>query len=793
MAEQRSTIDGFCIDCHNDIEKVSGLSLESLRLSDIDEHRETWERVVRKLRAGMMPPADGGPRPDAETYENLMTFVETELDRTSELVVPPPGLHRLNRVEYANAVRDLLSVEFDPATYLPPDDSSNGFDNQAGALSLSPALLEAYLTTSGKLARLALGTATEPTQAVYRVPEDRTQDYHVEGLPFGTRGGTLFEHHFPADGEYNIKIFSVNLGNMGNFRPFGDVDGEELIVLVDGEEVGRFDWDEEFSGGFSGQLQTLDVQVPITAGPHEIGVTFLARNYAPLLDLNDKFERSTIETGGLPGFTFYPHIGRVRIEGPYNAEPPEMSPSREKIFVCHPDDGAEPAACAERIVERLARLGYRGHATSADIDTLMSFYESGSERGGFESGVESVVERVLTDPKFLYRAEQPPADLGPGEIYEISDLELASRLSFFLWSSLPDDELLTLAEQDRLGEPDVLREQVRRMLADPRSEAFTKNFAGQWLALRNLEGHQPVVDLFPDFDDNLRQAFRRETELLFDSLIRENRSAMELLTADYTFVNERLAKHYGIEGVKGSRFRRVELGLEHDARRGLLGKGSVLTVSSQPVRTSPVIRGFWVLQNVLGVTPPPPPPDVPELEPSEEDVAGNEAQPTLREQLEEHRANPACEGCHLLMDPIGFALEPFDATGKYRTEDSGNPIDPTGVMYDGTPIEGPADLRDFLLRYQERYLRNVAEKMLTYALGRGVEYYDMPVVRDIVEQAGEHDYRFQELILAVVESDAFRKNMTAEESARVAARDGAGEPEAEAATQSRREEPERDR
>lgn len=763
VAQHSSVVNGFCLDCHNDVEQVANLSLERLEMAAVADDPETWEKVVRKLRGGMMPPADG-PRPDPEEYLALTEFLEREIDSAYEPMLPAPGLHRMNRAEYANAIRDLLALELDATDFLPADDSSRGFDNQAGTLGLSPALLEAYLGAAGKISRLAIGNATTPTQTMYRVAEDTTQNYHVEGLPFGTRGGVVVDHHFPADAEYEIKIFSVNLGNMGNFRPFGEVRGEQLEVLLDGERVQLFDWDEEFNigrgfGGGTGQLQTIDVRIPVTAGPHKLGVTFLASNYAPLLDLNDAFERSTIETGGLPGFTFYPHVGSVRIDGPYNARGAVQTPSRERIFVCDPSSVDEEAACAERILQTLARHAYRGFATEDDLATLMDFYTLGRDGGTFDTGIEMALQRMLAEPKFLYRVEAEPVELAAGAAYGLGDLELASRLSFFLWSSIPDDELLTLGEQGRLSDPEVLEQQVRRMLDDPRSVALTQNFAGQWLALRNLDGHAPVVDQYPDFDDNLRQAFRRETELLFDSMIRENRSVLELLTADYTFVNDRLAKHYGIPGVQGSRFRRVELGDEFDERRGLLGKGSVLTVSSQPGRTSPVMRGNWILSNVIGIPAPDPPDDVPPLEAKAADAAGNTRQPTIREQYEEHRANPACQGCHKLMDPFGFALEPFDATGRLRTTDNGNPIDSTSVMYDGTPVSGPAGIREFLLKYSDQFVRNVTEKMLTYALGRGVEYYDMPVVRSIVAEAAKDDYRFQSMILAVVNSEPFRMNM----------------------------------
>jgi hypothetical protein len=768
VAEYGSTIRSYCTDCHNDAERVADLSLERLELAAVASDRATWEKVVRKLRGGMMPPE--GPRPEPEEYRALTEFIEGELDAAYVPRLPAPGLHRLNRAEYGNAIRDLLGLQVDATDFLPPDDSSRGFDNQAGTLGLSPALLEAYLSAAGKIGRLAVGNVTSPTQTMYRVAEDTTQNYHVEGLPFGTRGGILVEHFFPVDGEYNLKIFSVNLGNMGNFRPFGEVRGEQLEILLDGERLELIDWDRHFGRGFGGgQLRTIDLRVPITAGPHEIGVTFLATNYAPLLDLNNAFERSTIETGGLPGFTFYPHIGSLRVDGPYNAARADQTPSREKIFTCRPETPAEEPVCAREIVTSLARLAYRGTGTQEDIDTLMEFYAAGREQGTFDTGIEMAVQRMLAEPKFIYRAETVPQNAPPGEPYELSDLELASRLSFFLWSSIPDDELLTLAESGRLGEPDVLEQQVLRMIDDPRSAAMTENFAGQWLALRNLEGHAPVVDEFPDFDDNLRQAFRREMKLFFDSIIREDRSILDLLTADYTFVNDRLAKHYGIPGVQGSRFRRVELTDEFDERRGLLGKGSVLTVSSQPGRTSPVIRGNWVLSTIIGIPAPDPPPDVPELEAQPADAAGNHREPSLREQLEMHRDNPACMGCHKLMDPFGFALESFDATGRWRDEDNGNPIVTESVLYDGTPVEGLADVREFLVGHADQFARNVAENMLIYALGRGVEYYDMPVVRSIVEQAAENDYRFSSLILAVVNSRPFRMNMQQDQEASASA------------------------
>jgi hypothetical protein len=495
VAKHTATISKFCLDCHNDNDKTGGLSLEKRSLADVRADAAVWEQALRKLGSGMMPPRDGGKRPDPATYADIIHWLSTELDRGYKPHFPAPGAHRMNRAEYANAVRDLTGIEVDAAQFLPSDDSSRGFDNQAGALAFSPALLEAYLSAAGKISRMALGDIDSPVQTTYRVATDTTQNYHVEGLPFGTRGGLLVSHYFPVDGEYTFKVFSVNLGNMGNFRPFGEVRGEQLQVIVDDAPVAQFDWDKEFGVnrgfGFSGDLKTIDVKLPVSAGPHKIGVTFLATDYAPLLDLNNAFERSTIETGGLPGFTFYPHIGSVRVDGPFvvktAAQGAAHSVARERIFVCHPENAADEPGCAQKIVSALTRRAFRGQQTERDVQKVLDFYARGREQSGsFDAGVEMALQRVLVDTKFIYRLEAEPANVAEGESYALSDLELASRLSFFLWSSIPDDELLTLAEQGKLHEPAVLATQTKRLLADPRSAAFTKNFAGQWLSLRNL-------------------------------------------------------------------------------------------------------------------------------------------------------------------------------------------------------------------------------------------------------------------------------------------------------------------
>jgi hypothetical protein len=763
VAAQRAVLDKYCVRCHNQRSK-NGATLDSLDLTHVTDKAEQWEKVVRKLRGGMMPPS-GEARPDPAVLEALTVWLENELDRNTLHQLPPPGIHRLNRTEYSNVIRDLLAVEVDATKLLPPDDSTRGFDNMAAALGLSPALLEAYLSAAGKISRLAVGDVKTPTQTVYRVPGDNTQNYHVEGLPFGTRGGIVIRHEFPADGEYAIKVVPVNRGLMGGSQAFGEVRGEKLEVLLDGERIGIFDWDKGVAAvAGSGQTGTIDLRFPANAGLHVIGVTFLATNYAPGLDLNDQFLRSTIETGGLPGFTFYPHVGSVRVDGPYNASTKADTPSRRKIFVCRPSGAPDEKACAQRILATLARRAFREPPAAADLTRLMSLYDSARKEGSFDHGIELALQGILAHPKFIYRIEAEPAALAADQPYRVSDLELASRLSFFLWSTAPDDELSNLAMQGKLKDPAVLDRQVRRMLADPRSEALAANFAGQWLGLRGLQASYPVVQLFPDFDDNLRQAFRREAELFFDSVVREDRNVLDLLTANYTFVNERLAKHYGIPNVYGSQFRRVTLEPELDVRRGLLGKGAILTVSAQPNRTSLVGRGKWVLQNILGVEPPSPPPfAVPPL-----DASADGGKPlTLRQQMEKHRAVEPCRSCHKIMDPIGISLENFDAVGHWRTEDEGLPIDSVGVLVDGSTMKGVTGLRDAVVRYSPQFVRNLTERLLTYAMGRGVEYYDMPLVRSIVKQAEKNDYRFSSIVLGIVRSEAFQTNMKITENQRL--------------------------
>jgi len=806
-ASHRVLLDRYCLGCHNTRARASGvdsarkLALDTLDVTDVARDARTWELVARKLRAGMMPPV-GLPRPDRVPLDAMLNWLEGELDRTAVAYSPPPGLHRLNRTEYANAVHDLLDLPIDSATYLPSDDSTSGFDNIAGALGISSTLVEAYVMAAQKISRLALGVAEPPTLAIYRPREDTSQDYHIEGLPFGTRGGMLVDHVFPSNGEYTITITPIFGDNMSP-AGFGSIPCERLVVLLDGERLGLLDWQgggrtppaecrgqkvapvragqagpEAFLGGRSGV--PMRVRFTTMAGAHRVGATFLATHYAPLLDLDRHFRRSTIQTGPTPGYSFFPHVGQIRIEGPYNATPPTDSPSHRRIFVCRPARVNDPSTrsgssrassrddedtCARRILGVLATRAFRRPATAADVDLLMPFYQGGRrECTGtaspcpFERGIEMALARILASPQFIYRIEEEPAGLPAGQSYRVSDVDLASRLSFFLWSRPPDEALLAAARQGRLRDPAVLEQQVRRMLKDANATALSMNFAGQWLNLRGLDSVVPVALLYPDFDDPLRKAMRSEVELLFDRIVREDRSVTELLDADYTFVNERLARHYGIPHVYGSQFRKVTLGPGSEMRRGLLGKGAFLATTSKPERTSPVTRGKWIMSNILGVSPPDPPADVPPLPARTTDLRGNGREPTMREKMIEHRVRPDCAQCHRLMDPIGFALENFDAIGLWRLHDEGTSVDASGELFDGAKVEGPVALQEWLTGYAPQFVRVTVEKLLTYALGRGVEYRDMPLVRAIARDAARQDNRFSALVLGIVKSSPFQQN-----------------------------------
>jgi hypothetical protein len=739
----KTAINGYCAPCHNTTLKTAGVILDTLNVERVGDHSELWERVVTMLRNGMMPPA-GMPRPDEATSDALRTFIQTELDKAAA-AHPDPGrteiLHRLNRAEYQNAIRDLLALDVDVNSLLPADDSSNGFDNMAGSLRISQSLMERYLAAAQSIGKMAVGALPlAPQTGLYRVPADSQQHQHVEGLPFGTRGGTLIRHFFPRDANYDINI---DLAGARTGEP------HELAVLLDGDQIKQFTIPQK-SGA------KIKFRVPVAAGPHELGVTFYQKPVDLVERVKEPFQNPRVQgdDGGVAGPI--PEVANVTVTGPYDDRGPGDTPSRRRIFVCHPANPTLERACAGTILSNLARRAYRGPVRQEDLNVLLAFYDEGRKDGtGFEPGLEFALERLLVSPSFLFRVETDPP--GVSGNYRLSDLELASRLSFFLWSSIPDDELLNAAEQGKLKDPVVFERQVHRMLADSRSESLTKNFAGQWLQLRNLESVRPGDPYSHDFDDSLRNGLHRETEMFFDSVLRENRPVLELLTANYTFVNERVALHYGIPNVLGSEFRRVELPVESH-RHGILGQGSILTITSHPNRTSPVLRGKWILANILGTPPADPPPNVPALQtpPTQAKVA------TLRERMAAHRAVEPCRTCHSTMDPPGFALESFDAIGRLReVDESWNALDTSGSLPDGSKFQNVDDLIAALVRRPERFANTVAEKLLVYALGRGLEYYDMPAVRKIVSDSAP-DYKFQSMILSVVRSYPFlmRRTMT---------------------------------
>jgi cytochrome c5 len=755
----KATLDKYCVTCHSDRLKTAGLTLESIDTTNIAAAPDVWEKVVRKVRVGMMPP-QGSPAPDAASRTALVTWLTGQLDAHAA-THPDPGrplVHRLNRAEYGNAIRDLLDLEIDPSSLLPADDSAYGFDNVADVLGVSPVLLERYLSAAGKVSALAVG---DPESGVasetFRIRQDASQDRHVEGLPIGTVGGMLAHTTLPLDGEYVIqpRLFRTNLGAMRGLEY-----EHQLEITVDGTRVhlASFGGDEDFKASLRNPTLAGDdvearsrARVKLTAGPHTIGVAFIEKTAAQNSWRLQPFLRSSHDTFDPTG---YPHIDVFSVTGPYNPTGSGDTPSRRRIFMCRPANAAEEDPCARRIVSTLARLAYRGQASDEDIQRLMSFYAAGRKGGNFERGIQLALQRMLASAKFALRVERDPANAKPGSVYPLNSLDLASRLSFFLWSSIPDDELLRVAEQGKLRTPLVLRQQLRRMLADSKSEALVTNFAGQWLYLRNLKNMVPLSTEFVDFDDNLRRAFAQEAELFFASIMRENRTVLDLMDANYTFVNERLAKHYNIPGVYGSHYRRVTL--TDEARRGLLGKGAILMVTSHTDRTSPVVRGKWVLDNLLGAPPPPMPANVPPL-----DENGQQAGRvlTMRERMEVHRRNPVCANCHKIMDPIGLAMENFDAVGSWRTREGGThgtAIDASGVLLDGTKVDGIVSLRQALMRNPEIFVGTFVEKMMTYALGRGVAATDMPTVRQIVRDGAARNYRFASMVEGIVNSPAFQ-------------------------------------
>ncbi len=766
--EYRALVNRYCATCHNERLRTADLLLDQANVEQAGEDAAVWERAVRKLRARQMPPS-GAPRPDQETLDGFITYLETGLDQAAA-ANPNPGpsvAHRINRAEYTNAVRDLLGVEVNGSEILPADDSGLGFDNLAELLTVSPLLMDRYMSAAGRISQIAIGdTSIPPTAETYRVSRFMVQDRRTsEDLPFGTRGGLAVRHRFPLDGEYTIAVRLQRTGD-GYIRGMSG-EAQQIDVLMDGKRMTRFTAGGIHKGSsgplyprngtyYRGHPEQIDYEFngdnnfnyrfSITAGSRLLGVAFAEQTteqegiYTPPVmyaDIEDfKGGKSAIES--------------VTITGPYEPRGPGETLSREKIFVCYPASQPGEAPCAKRILSDLARRAYRRPVTDADVEPLLHLYQSGYEQGGFENGISTALQGVLVSSGFLFRIERDPQGAEPGRAYPVSDVELASRISFFLWSSIPDEELLSLASQGRLRDPAILDGQIRRMLADPRSRGLVDNFAGQWLYLRNLEQVSPDPRVFPEFDDNLREGFRTETELLFTSMLREDRGVLELLTADYTYVNERLARHYGIPNVYGGHFRRVRV--EDANRRGLLGQGSILTVTSRANRTSPVVRGKWFLENVLGTPPPPPPADVPPLQ---EKGGGVEAL-TMRERMDQHRASPACASCHKIMDPIGFAMDNFNAIGQWREQDAGQPIDALGILPDGTEFYGPEGFRELLLSNPEQFIHTVTEKLLTYALGRETDYYDGPVIRRIQRNAAPSDYRWSSLITEIIKSTPFQ-------------------------------------
>jgi mono/diheme cytochrome c family protein len=743
-----AVVNQYCVGCHNSKTKAGNFAIDTILSSSPEKHAEDWEKVIRKLRVRYMPPV-GLPRPDEKTYDSVIASLSASLD-TASAAHPDPGrtdtFRRLNRAEYQNAIRDLLALDVDVSGMLPGDEAGHGFDNVTVG-NLSPSLLEQYLQAAQKIGRLAVGIAPKsPGGDTMTLPPDLTQEQHFEELPLGTHGGMVVHYTFPQDAEYD---FSVRLQRDRNEHVEGISGAHDVEVMLDGARIKLVTVRPPPPGNDHSVVdKDLTFRVAVKAGPHEVAATF-PRKSSSLLESGRQPYEAHFNMDRHPRIT--PAIYSISIQGPYNATGAGDTPSRRRLLVCRPSSAADEDACAKRIFTTLTRRAYRRPVTDSDIQAPMKFFKKARAGTSFDEGIEMGLRAVLVSPEFLFRIEQDPKGAAPGAPYRVSDVELASRLSFFLWSSIPDDELLDTAIQGKLRAPGMLERQVRRMLADERSAALVSNFAGQWLYLRNLASSNPDMRLFAGFDDNLRQSFRRETELFFNSIMREDRNVLQLLSADYTFLNERLARHYGIPNVYGSRFRKVELG-ESAHRGGLLGQGSILTVTSYANRTSPVIRGKWILSNILGVAPPPPPGNVPTLK----EHAGVEKVVSMRERMAQHRADPACAGCHKLMDPIGFAMENYDAIGRWRTHEGGTPIDATGGLPDGSKFEGVAGLQKALLSRPEAFVGTMTEKLMTYSLGRGVEFYDEPAIRKVVHESRAQDYRFSSLILGIVNSTPFQ-------------------------------------
>ena len=764
--EQNAEIGRYCFRCHNDEMLTGGMTLEAFDAAQAEQNAELAEKMIRKLRAGLMPPSTA-QRPDRPTVIALATALETTIDEAAAANPNPGGrtFQRLNRAEYERSIRDLLGLDVDAGAYLPPDTISAGFDNIADVQGLSATVLDGYLRAAAEISRLAIGDPNAtPRETTYEVPRYAEQRDHVEGAPFGTRGGVSVVHNFPADGEY---VFRVSLQHESTGNLFGNGRGalhtaeapEQLEISVNGERIALLDIDRWGHRQDSSSVEMKTDPVFVRAGPQRVSAAFIRRFEGPVEDLMSPHEWSLADKkiGYSYGITTVPHLRDMVIGGPYNVTGVSETPSRQKIFTCRPTSPSEEQPCAEEIISRLGTEAFRRPLEAEELDALMSFYRSGAAEGGFEPGIGTALQAILAIPDFVFRFEEPGGRVEAGESYRIGDLDLASRLSFFLWGTGPDDALISVARQGQLSAPAMLEQQVNRMLANPRAEALATRFAAQWLRLQDLDKVHPDSLRFPDFYQQLADAMWRETELFFDNLVREDRSVFELLTADYTFVNERLARHYGIPNVVGTHFRRVEY--PDDRRRGLLGHGSILTLTSHANRTSPVLRGKWVMEVLLGTPPPPPPPDVPDLE--ETDAAAGTRLLTVRERMEQHRSNPACHSCHRVIDPLGLALENFDVTGAWRIKDNGATIEPSGELYDGSALDGPAGLRQALLKYSDAFITTFTENLMAYALGRRIEYFDMPAIRAIIREAARNDYRISSFVVGVVKSAAFQNNKQA--------------------------------
>jgi mono/diheme cytochrome c family protein len=757
-ARFQATLDAYCVACHNDDLLTANLSLEHVDPSDLSKDGEIWEKVLPKLRGQLMPPG-GLPRPAHETYEELVAYLTGGLDRVARTNPNPgrPALHRLNRSEYANAIRDLLALDIDAEELLPADDTGYGFDNIGDVLTVSPLLLERYLTAADTIGRLAVGDMDLPVAVKsYEIPRGMVQRERMgEDLPFGSRGGLSIDHFFPVDGEYTLSV-KLQRGRDGEI--LGADTERQVDLRLDGERLELFTVAADTSGrrraiGSENEPDAhMVLRIPVGAGTHRLTAS-LTRDVGHIEGILGRVDGR----GGEPQQAFFDGLGTLTVAGPYDATGPGETPSRQKIFTCYPNSDAAAAPCAREILTSLARRAYRRPVDEGDVANLIDLYQMGAAEDGFEGGVMLALTKILVSPEFIFRMEFDPEGAEPGSVYQVSDVELASRLSFFLWSSIPDDDLLRVAEAGDLSDPNILDAQVRRMLADPRADTLVTNFAGQWLFLRNIPRVLPDPASFPNFDENLRVALETETEMLVRSMLREDKSVVDLLDSDYTFVNERLAQHYGWEGIYGTEFRRVEI--TDERRRGLLGQGSILTVTSYPNRTAPTIRGKWVLEQLLGTTPPPPPPNVPTLV----ENAATQAL-TMRERMELHRTDAVCASCHRMMDPLGFALENFDGLGRWREVSGaeGYAIDASGEMPDGTAFSGPAGLRSVLMDRKDLFLDTFTERLLTYALGRGVEYYDHPAIRRITRDAEDDNYTWSSIIIGIVHSTPFQFRRVAE-------------------------------